>query len=125
MKKILPVIILLLVVSSASYATGIAGTWKAKMQGPNGNMELTFVFKMTDGKLSGVVRTPNGESSNYELKKETTQEIGEELIFFDLKGFHPEHEDVEGNTYAVVSHPITKVKLNHAASKKHLSPLFI
>ena len=62
MKKILPVIILLLVVSSASYATGIAGTWKAKMQGPNGNMELTFVFKMTDGKLSGVVRTPNGEA---------------------------------------------------------------
>ena len=62
MKKILPVIILLLVASSASYATGIEGTWKAKMQGPNGDMELTFVFKMTDGKLSGVVRTPNGDT---------------------------------------------------------------
>src|SRR5688500_1290799 len=62
MKQTLPVIILLLVASSASYATGIEGTWKAKMQGPNGDMELTFVFKMTDGKLSGVVRTPNGDT---------------------------------------------------------------
>jgi hypothetical protein len=62
MKKILSVLILLLVASSATYATGIEGTWKAKMQGPDGEMELTFVFKMTDGKLSGVVRTPNGDT---------------------------------------------------------------
>jgi len=123
MKKILPVIILLLVVSSASYATGIAGTWKAKMQGPNGNMELTFVFKMTDGKLSGVVRTPNGEAQITLKGNHSRNWRG--IDFFDLKGFHPEHEDVEGNTYAVVSHPITKVKLNHAEGKKHLSPLFI
>ncbi|HEX5171850.1 MAG TPA: hypothetical protein VFW11_21875 [Cyclobacteriaceae bacterium] len=62
MKNILFVIILLLVASSTSYANGIEGTWKADMQGPNGDMELTFVFKMTDGKLSGIVRTPNGDS---------------------------------------------------------------
>lgn len=61
MKKILSVIILLLV-GSGAYANGIEGTWKAKVQGPNGDMELTFVFKMTDGKLSGVVRTPNGDT---------------------------------------------------------------
>jgi hypothetical protein len=61
--KILSVIILLLLVGSgASYANGIEGTWKASMQGPNGDMELIFVFKMTDGKLSGVVRTPNGDT---------------------------------------------------------------
>jgi hypothetical protein len=62
MTKIFSVIILLVVALSASYATGIEGTWKAKMQGPNGDMELTFVFKMTDGKLSGVVQTPNGDT---------------------------------------------------------------
>ena len=62
MKKILSVVILLLVASSATYANGIEGTWKAKMSGPDGDMELTFVFKMTDGKLSGVVRTPNGDT---------------------------------------------------------------
>jgi len=49
MKKILSVIILLLVASSVTYATGIEGTWSAKMQGPDGDMELTFVFKMIDG----------------------------------------------------------------------------
>ena len=58
MKRILPVMMLLLVASGA-YANGIEGTWNAKM--PNGDMELTFVFKMVDGKLSGVVRSPNGD----------------------------------------------------------------
>ena len=62
MKRILSVIILLLVALGVSYAGGVEGTWKAKMQGPNDGMELTFVFKMTDGKLSGVVRTPNGDT---------------------------------------------------------------
>jgi hypothetical protein len=60
MKKTLSVIILVLVTSGA-YANGIEGTWTAKLQGPEGDMELTFVFKMTDGKLSGVVRSPNGD----------------------------------------------------------------
>lgn len=60
MKKILPLIILMLVTSGA-FANGINGTWKTQMQGPNGGMELTFVFKMTDGKLSGVVQSPNGD----------------------------------------------------------------
>ena len=61
MKKIFPVIMLLLVTSSL-YANGIEGTWVAKMQGPDGGgMELTFVFKMVDGKLSGVVQSPNGD----------------------------------------------------------------
>jgi hypothetical protein len=62
MKRILSVTILLLVASGVTYASGVEGTWKAKMQGPNDGMELTFVFKMTDGNLSGVVRTPNGDT---------------------------------------------------------------
>lgn len=58
MKKILPVIVFLLVASGA-YANGIEGTWKAQMT--DGDMELTFVFKMADGKLTGVVQSPNGD----------------------------------------------------------------
>jgi hypothetical protein len=58
MKKIFSVILVLLAASGA-YASGIEGTWKAKM--PEGDMELTFVFKMTDGKLTGVVQSPNGD----------------------------------------------------------------
>ena len=49
MKKVLPVILLLLIATS-SFATGIEGTWNTKIQGPDGDMELTFVFKM-DGQL--------------------------------------------------------------------------
>ena len=68
MKRILSVIILLLVALGVSYAGGVEGTWKAKMQGPNGDMELTFVFKMTGGKLSGVVRPPNGDTEITDAK---------------------------------------------------------
>ena len=78
MKKILSVIILLLVGSGASYANGIEGTWKAKIQGPNGDMELTFVFKMTDGKLSGVVRTPNGDTEI------TNAKVNDKKFSFDV-----------------------------------------
>ena len=62
MKRILPVIMLLLVAMSAyANANNIEGTWQTNIQGPNGDMQLTFIFKMTDGKLSGVVRSPNGD----------------------------------------------------------------
>ena len=67
MKRILPVIMVLLLTSSV-YANGIEGTWKGKIQGPNGDMELTFVFKMTGGKLSGVVRPPNGDTEITDAK---------------------------------------------------------
>ena len=58
MKKILPLITLLLAAYGA-YANDIDGTWKGKMA--NGDMELTFVFKVTEGKLTGVVQSPNGD----------------------------------------------------------------
>src|SRR5690606_30047030 len=41
------------------HANDIDGTWTAQM--PGGDMEITFVFKITDGKLTGVVRSPNGD----------------------------------------------------------------
>ncbi len=61
MKKILP-LILFLFVAATCFAGGIEGTWKAKMQGGDaGEMELTFVFKMVDNKLTGTIKTPNGD----------------------------------------------------------------
>ena len=60
MKKILPVILFLLMASSC-FATGIEGTWKTKMQGQGGDMELTFVFKMVGEKLTGTIKSPNGD----------------------------------------------------------------
>lgn len=60
MKKILPVILFVLMASSC-FANGIDGTWKAKMEGGDEGMELTFVFKMDNGKLTGTVKSPNGD----------------------------------------------------------------
>jgi hypothetical protein len=60
MKKILPVILFVLMASSC-FATGIEGTWKTTMQGGNGDMELTFVFKMVGEKLTGTMKSPNGD----------------------------------------------------------------
>ena len=60
MKKILPVILFLLLVSSC-FAKGIDGTWKAKIQGADGDIELTFVFKMVGEKLTGTMKSPNGD----------------------------------------------------------------
>jgi len=75
MKKLLPLVLFLLVTSS-SFAKGIDGTWKTKMQGPDGDMELTFVFKTVDGKLTGVVRSPNGD-----LEITNTKINGKEFSF--------------------------------------------
>jgi len=60
MKKILTAI-LFLFIASGLFAKGIDGTWKGKMQGQNGDMELTFVFKIDGEKLSGQVKTENGD----------------------------------------------------------------
>lgn len=62
MKRILPIVLFLLVATGGfAESAGIDGTWKTTLQGPNGDMELTFVFKLVDGKLTGVVKSPNGD----------------------------------------------------------------
>ena len=61
MKKILAVMLLSLVATSG-FASEIEGTWKTKIAGPDGEMELTFVFKIEDGKLTGVVQSMNGDT---------------------------------------------------------------
>ncbi len=47
--------ILILIAAIAMIALGadVTGTWKATAQGPNGNMERTFVLKQDGGKLTG------------------------------------------------------------------------
>lgn len=75
MKKTLTVILFLLM-ASGCFATGIEGTWKAKMQGPDGDMELTFVFKMVGEKLTGTMKAPNGD-----LEITNTKIDGKEFSF--------------------------------------------
>jgi len=45
---------------NAAKEKGIDGTWKAKM-GPNGDMEITFVFKVDGESLTGTVTSPMGD----------------------------------------------------------------
>jgi len=47
------VLILMAVFALAAAAADIAGTWNATAEGPNGNMERTFVFKVDGNKLTG------------------------------------------------------------------------
>ena len=75
MKKILPVVVFLLVASNC-FAKGIDGTWNTKMQGPDGEMELTFVFNIVDGKLTGAVKSPGGD-----LEITNTKIDGKEFSF--------------------------------------------
>lgn len=37
----------------AAFAADISGTWKATAEGPNGNMERTFTFKVDGSKVTG------------------------------------------------------------------------
>ena len=61
MKTILAVISFLFI-AATSFATGVEGKWSATIKGPDGNgMELTFVFKMDGAKLTGVIKSPNGD----------------------------------------------------------------
>jgi hypothetical protein len=61
MKTILGVFVFL-IISTYSFASGIEGTWTTTMQGPDGSMEMTFVFKMDGAKLTGSTIGPNGET---------------------------------------------------------------
>lgn len=45
---------------AAHAATDVTGDWTAQMQGPNGDMTLTFHFKQDGDKLTGTVDSPMG-----------------------------------------------------------------
>ena len=61
MKKILSVF-LGLMISAATFAASIDGTWIGNVKTPDGNeMALTYVFKMHGDKLTGSVNSPGGE----------------------------------------------------------------
>jgi len=53
---------LILLISLSAFATDIDGNWVGNMKGPDGNgMDITFVFKMDGEKLTGVVKSLNGD----------------------------------------------------------------
>ena len=62
MKKTIFSTVLFLMVTAAAFAGGFEGTWTSKVKGQDGvDMDLIFVFKMEGEKLTGVIKTPNGD----------------------------------------------------------------
>ena len=61
MKKVFFAVIAVFLCVFVSSASKIDGKWKASMEGLNGKMEMTFVFKVDGEKLTGTVSTPMGD----------------------------------------------------------------
>lgn len=65
MKKLLPVLALLLFALSPAFAKAadITGTWTGAMKGPDGNanFQLSFTFKQDGTKFTGTVQGPQGD----------------------------------------------------------------
>ncbi len=47
--------------ATVSYAADINGRWEGSINGPNGDMQIGFNFKVDGAKLTGTVESPNGE----------------------------------------------------------------
>lgn len=53
--------ILIALFAAVSYAADINGRWEGTVNGPDGEMQIAFNFKVDGAKLTGTVETPNGE----------------------------------------------------------------
>jgi hypothetical protein len=54
-------IVLLLSFVGLGVAADLNGKWSSKMQGPEGEMEMVFVFKVNGDTLTGTVQGPMGD----------------------------------------------------------------
>jgi len=62
MKKTILSTVLFLMISAVTYAAGFEGTWLTKVKIQDGNeLELTYVFKTEGEKVTGSMKTPNGD----------------------------------------------------------------
>jgi hypothetical protein len=52
----------------SAFAADVTGKWKAAMQGPDGEMELTFVLKQDGANVTGSVSSPMGDMAISEGK---------------------------------------------------------
>jgi len=57
----LRMMIALMMVTLTAWAADLNGKWVAKVQGPNGEMEVTYVLKVEEGKITGTASSHMGE----------------------------------------------------------------
>jgi hypothetical protein len=53
--------VLILLAAAVAAAADVDGQWQGTVNGPNGDMTLTFTFKADGSTLTGSVQTPGGE----------------------------------------------------------------
>ncbi|MBS1872974.1 MAG: hypothetical protein JSU00_07150 [Acidobacteria bacterium] len=53
-------VLLMFLMAVSAFAADVTGKWKASMQGPDGEMQLTFNLKAEGAKLTGSVESPMG-----------------------------------------------------------------
>jgi len=51
-----------LMLAVSAFAADVTGKWKATMEGPNGQMEMTFDLKADGSKVTGTATGPMGEA---------------------------------------------------------------
>lgn len=59
---------LILLVAAVAAAADVDGNWQGTVNGPNGDMTLTFSFKAQGTDLTGSVQTPGGEEPIFDGK---------------------------------------------------------
>jgi len=102
--------LMMLVCAGMCFASDIDGKWSGKMQGPNGESELVFTFKVQGDTLTGTVGSPMGDMpmSNGKVQGKTFSfdvSMGEmaishqctidgDTITMKVNGFGPEPMDM-------------------------------
>ncbi|MEZ5351371.1 MAG: hypothetical protein R2762_01945 [Bryobacteraceae bacterium] len=69
--------------SALVLAGDVSGTWKAKMETPNGTSEQTYMLKADGEKLTGSVKTARGETEIQDGKV-----AGDEVSFVVVRKFN-------------------------------------
>ena len=82
-------------------------------------IELRGEYVISDG---GTIENDKFDTAVYKLESATVGKLPSDLVFFDLAKFLPDHEDIKGQSYMIVGHPISKVKLKHSEGRKVIAP---
>ena len=55
-------VLMTLMLAASAFAADVTGKWKASLEGPDGQMEITFNLKLEGNKITGTATGPMGES---------------------------------------------------------------
>ena len=85
--------VLLALTSVAAWAADVTGTWNGSISGPNGDLNLTYVFKQDGDKLTGTLSGPTdplpiaeGKVDGDKISFSVTVDMGGNAVKFSMKG---------------------------------------